>query len=144
MSINDISTNVEKDVYAIIKNKVNFSEEEFMNLSSSDKNDWVEACRLAIILCENKGVEFYNGYRSSDIIDATGKIDIAACVVLVKSKKKLYDVISNSVNRPGTLAEFILLGEVGTSEIVNQAMKTIYEENARDIAKAKNIGIVDK
>ena len=40
---------------------------------------------------------------------------------------KLYDVISNDVNRPGTLAEFILLGEVGTTEIINQAIKNEYD-----------------
>ena len=66
-----------------------------------------------------------------------GNVDLAECVLLVRSKKKLYDVISNDVNRPGTLAEFILLGEVGTTEIINQAIKNEYEETAKDINDAK-------
>ena len=92
-----------KDVYSIISSKVDFTEEEFLNLPSNEKNDWIEACKLAGILYENKASELYNGYRSTDVFDSNGKIDLASCVVLVKSKKKLYDVISNDVNRPGTL-----------------------------------------
>ena len=126
----------EKDVYAIIKNKVDFSEEEFLNLPSNEKNDWIEACRLAIILCENKGVELFNAYRSLNLADSRG-IDIGACVMLVKSKKKAYDVIGNNPNRPGTLAEFILLGEVGTTEIVNEALKLENHETAVELAEGK-------
>ena len=131
-----MNNTTEKDVYEIIKNKVDFTEEEFLNLPSNEKNDWIEACRLAIILCENKGVELFNAYRSLNLADSRG-IDIGACVMLVKSKKKAYDVIGNCVNRPGTLAEFILLGEVGTTEIINQAIKNEYEETAKDINDAK-------
>ena len=137
MSVNEISTNVEKDVYMIIKNKVDFSEEEFLGFPSNEKNDWIEACRLAIILCENKGSELLNSYKSLNLTDNMGNVDLAECVLLVRSKKKLYDVISNDVNRPGTLAEFILLGEVGTTEIINQAIKNEYEETAKDINDAK-------
>ena len=126
-----------KDVYSIISSKVDFTEEEFLNLPSNEKNDWIEACKLASILYENKASELYNGYRSTNVFDSNGKIDLAACVVLVKSKKKLYDVISNDVNRPGTLVEFILLGEVGTQEIVNQAIHNEYREIAKDINDAK-------
>ena len=137
MSVNEISTSVEKDVYTIIKNKVAFSEEEFLGFPSNEKNDWIEACRLAIILCENKGSELLNSYKSLNLTDNMGNVDLAECVLLVRSKKKLYDVISNDVNRPGTLAEFILLGEVGTTEIINQAIKNEYEETAKDINDAK-------
>lgn len=137
MSVNEISTSVEKDVYTIIKNKVDFSEEEFLGFPSNEKNDWIEACRLAIILCENKGSELLNSYKSLNLTDNMGNVDLAECVLLVRSKKKLYDVISNDVNRPGTLAEFILLGEVGTTEIINQAIKNEYEETAKDINDAK-------
>lgn len=126
-----------KDVYEIICGKVDFTEEEFFSLSDKEKNDWIEACRLAAILYENKKVELYNGYRSTKLIDDDGNIDLAECVILVKSKKKLYDVISNDPNRPGTLVEFVLLGEVGTSEIVNQAIHNEYKETAKDINDAK-------
>ena len=126
-----------KDVYSIISSKVDFTEEEFLNLPSNEQNDWIEACKLAGILYENKASELYNGYRSTNVFDSNGKIDLAACVVLVKSKKKLYDVISNYANRPGTLVEFILLGEVGTQEIVNQAIHNEYKETAKDINDAK-------
>ena len=137
MSVNEISTSVEKDVYTIIKNKVDFSEDEFLGFPSNEKNDWIVACRLAIILCENKGSELLNSYKSLNLTDNMGNVDLAECVLLVRSKKKLYDVISNDVNRPGTLAEFILLGEVGTTEIINQAIKNEYEETAKDINDAK-------
>ena len=126
-----------KDVYEIICGKVDFTEEEFFSLADKEKNDWIEACRLAAILYENKKVELYNGYRSTKLIDDNGNIDLAECVILVKSKKKLYDVISNDPNRPGTLVEFVLLGEVGTSEIVNQAIHNEYRETAKDINDAK-------
>ena len=137
MSVNEISTSVEKDVYMIIKNKVDFSEDEFLGFPSNEKNEWIEACRLSIILCENKGSELLNSYKSLNLTDNMGNVDLAECVLLVRSKKKLYDVISNDVNRPGTLAEFILLGEVGTTEIINQAIKNEYEETAKDINDAK-------
>lgn len=138
MSISEISTSVEKDVYTIIKNKVDFSEDEFLSFSSNEKNDWIEACRLAIILCENKGSELINSYKSLNIVDNMGNVDLAECVLLVKSKKKLYDVISNDANRPGTLAEFILLGEVGTTEIINQAIKKENEETAKELNEGIN------
>lgn len=137
MSISEISTSVEKDVYTIIKNKVDFSEDEFLNFSSNEKNAWIEACRLAIILCENKGSELVNAYKSLNIVDNMGNVDLAECVLLVRSKKKLYDVIANNANRPGTLAEFILLGEVGTSEIVNQAIQNEFKATAKEIDDAK-------
>ena len=132
-----MNNTTEKDVYEIIKNKVEFSEEEFLNLPSNEKNDWIESCRLAIIVCENKGVELYNAYRSLNLADNSGNFDIGSCVVLVKSKKKAYDVISNNVNRPGTLAEFILLGEVGTNEVINEALKLENRETAVELAEGK-------
>lgn len=130
--------NTEKDVYSIISSKVDFSEDEFLNFPSNEKNDWIEACRLAIILCENKGSELLNSYKSLNLVDNMGNVDLAECVLLVKSKKKLYDVISNDVNRPGTLAEFILLGEVGTTEIINQAIKNENEETAKELNEGIN------
>lgn len=126
-----------KIVYDIVGSKVEFSEDEFLNLPDKEKNDWIEACRLAAILYENKKTELFNGYRSTKIVDGNGNIDFAECVILVKSKKKLYDVIANDPNRPGTLVEFVLLGEVGTSEIVNQAIHNEYKETAKDINDAK-------
>lgn len=132
-----MNNTTEKDVYEIIKNKVDFSEEEFLNLPSNEKNDWIEACRLAIILCQNKGVELYNAYRSLNLADSRGTFDIGSCVMLVKSKKKAYDVIGNNVNRPGTLAEFILLGEVGTNEVINEALKLENHETAVELAEGK-------
>ena len=126
-----------KDVYEIICGKVEFTEEEFFSLSDKEKNDWIEAWRLAAILYNNKKSELFNGYRSTKIVDGNGNIDFAECVILVKSKKKLYDVISDDPNRPGTLVEFILLGEVGTQEIVNQAIQNEYKDTAKDINDAK-------
>ena len=87
-------------------------------------------------MCENKGVELFNAYRSLNLADSRG-IDIGACVMLVKSKKKAYDVIGNNVNRPGTLAEFILLGEVGTNEVINEALKLENHETAVELAEGK-------
>ena len=126
-----------KDVYEIVCGKVDLNEEEFLSLSNQEKNDWIEACRLAAILYENKKTELFNGYRSTKIVDGNGNIDFAECVILVKSKKKLYDVIANDPNRPGTLVEFVLLGEVGTQEIVNQAIHNEYKETAKEIDDAK-------
>lgn len=126
-----------KDVYEIVCGKVELSEEDFLNLPSNEKNDWIEACKLAAILYNNKKSELFNGYRSTKIVDGNGNIDFAECVILVKSKKKLYDVISDDPNRPGTLVEFVLLGEVGTQEIVNQAIQNEYKETAKEINDAK-------
>ena len=33
-----------------------FTEEEFFSLSDKEKNDWIEACRLAAILYDNKKI----------------------------------------------------------------------------------------
>ena len=35
-----------KDVYSIVCGKIDLSEEEFLNLPSNEKNDWIESCRI--------------------------------------------------------------------------------------------------
>ena len=62
-------TDVEKEVYSLLKDKLNITEEEFALLSSFEKNDWVESCKLAKLLYENKYNEFYDGYKDTDIGD---------------------------------------------------------------------------
>ena len=92
---------------------------------------------LVMILLGSTYAYFSISGEDNDFGGNMGNVDLAKCVLLVRSKKKLYDVISNDPNRPGTLVEFVLLGEVGTSEIVNQAIHNEYKETAKDINDAK-------
>ena len=60
-------TDVEKEIYNILKDNLNISEEEFALLPVSERNDWVEACKLARLLYENRYDELYEGYKDTDI-----------------------------------------------------------------------------
>lgn len=128
----NISNNVEKDVYSIIKNRINCSEEEFLKLPNIEKTEWEEACRLALILEENKPNQLYEGYGSTEMY-VDGKFDLAAAAEIIRKKKKIYDVVDDYISKPSSLTEFILLGESKTTEIVNAGLKSINEETAKEL-----------
>ena len=128
----NFSSNVEKDVYHIIKNRINCSEEDFLKLSSVEKAEWEEACRLAIILFDNKPEQLYEVYGSTEMY-VNGKFDLAAAAEIIRKKKKIYDVVDDYISKPSSLTEFVLLGDSKTIEVVNDGLKNINEETVKEL-----------
>lgn len=126
-------TNVEKETYEVLGNRLGISMEEFSKMPSSERNEWVEACRVAKLLNENKPSELYDGYHMTNMYDEAGNFSLEIGSDIVRSKKRAMDVVKKYVDFTGTLPQFILLGEIGTQGLINEALKEMNNETARNL-----------
>ena len=137
-------TNVEIETYEVLGNRLGISEEEFMGLASSERNEWVESCRVAKLLNENKSSELYEGYYMTTMYDEEGNFSLDSATDIIRSKKKAMDVVKKYVDFTGTLPQFVLLGEEGTHKLVNDALREMNNETARDLEEGKILSDDDK
>ena len=125
-------TDVEKDVYNVLKEKLNMTEEEFGLLPVSERNDWVEACKLARLLYENRYDELYEGYKDTDVFK-DGEFDLVEASEMIRQKKNIFIDLEKHMNFNGSLPQFILLGENNNYILVNEGLKNINTKNAIDM-----------
>lgn len=125
-------TDVEKDIYNVLKDKLNMTEEEFGLLPVSERNDWVEACKLAKLLYENRKDELYEGYKDTDIYK-NGEFDLVEATEMIRQKKNIFIDLEKDMNFNGSLPQFILLGENNNYKLVNEGLKNINIKNAQDM-----------
>ena len=125
-------TDVEKEIYNILKDKLNISEEEFALLPVSERNDWVEACKLARLLYENRYDELYEGYKDTDVFK-DGEFDLVEASEMIRQKKNIFIDLEKHMNFNGSLPQFILLGENNNYILVNEGLKNINTKNAIDM-----------
>ena len=125
---------IDKETYDVIKKSVEFSEDEFMNMSDSERKEWVDACRLARILDSECHDVMVKGYSSSGMYSDNGTFNLSIATCIVRSKKRMLNVIEKYTDIDITPAQFILMGEEGTFKFQNDAMKQINLETARDLA----------
>ena len=125
-------TDVEKDVYNVLKEKLNMTEEEFGLLPVSERNDWVEACKLARLLYENRYDELYEGYKNTDVFK-DGEFNLVEATEMIRQKKNIFIDLEEHMNFNGSLPQFILLGENNNFILVNEGLKNINTKNAIDM-----------
>lgn len=125
-------TDVEKDVYNVLKDKLNMTEEEFALLPVSERNDWVEACKLAKLLYENRKDELYEGYKDTDVFK-DGEFNLVEATEMIRQKKNIFIDLEKDMNFNGSLPQFILLGENNNYKLVNEGLKNINIKNAIDM-----------
>ena len=125
-------TDVEKDVYNVLKEKLNMTEEEFGLLPVSERNDWVEACKLARLLYENRYDELYEGYKDTDVFK-DGEFDLVEASEMIRQKKNIFIDLEEHMNFNGSLPQFILLGENNNFILVNEGLKNINTKNVKDM-----------
>lgn len=125
-------TDVEKDAYNVLKDKLNMTEEEFALLPVSERNDWVEACKLAKLLYENRKDELYEGYKDTDVFK-NGEFDLVEATEMIRQKKNIFIDLEKVMNFNGSLPQFILLGENNNYKLVNEGLKNINTKNAIDM-----------
>ena len=125
-------TDVEKDVYNVLKDKLNITEEQFGLLSSFERNDWVEACKLARLLYEKRYDELYEGYKDTDVFK-NGEFDLVEATEMIRQKKNIFIDLEKSMNFNGSLPQFILLGENNNYKLVSEGLKNINIKNVLDM-----------
>lgn len=125
-------TDVEKDIYNVLKDKLNITEEEFALLPVSERNDWVEACKLARLLYENRKDELYEGYKDTDVFK-NGEFDLVEATEMIRQKKNIFIDLEKEMNFNGSLPQFILLGENNNYKLVSEGLKNINNKNAIDM-----------
>lgn len=125
-------TDVEKDIYNVLKDKLNITEEEFALLPVSERNDWVEACKLARLLYENRKDELYEGYKDTDVFKS-GEFDLVEATEMIRQKKNIFIDLEKSMNFNGSLPQFILLGENNNYKLVSEGLKNINIKNVKDM-----------
>ena len=125
-------TDVEKDIYNVLKDKLNITEEEFALLPVSERNDWVEACKLSRLLYENRKDELYEGYKDTDVFK-NGEFDLVEATEMIRQKKNIFIDLEKSMNFNGSLPQFILLGENNNYKLVSEGLKNINNKNAIDM-----------
>ena len=125
-------TDVEKDVYNVLKEKLNMTEEEFGLLPVSERNDLVEACKLARLLYENRKDELYEGYKDTDVFK-NGEFDLVEATEMIRQKKNIFIDLEKEMNFNGSLPQFILLGENNNYKLVSEGLKNINNKNVKDM-----------
>lgn len=125
-------TDVEKEIYNVLKDRLNMTEEEFALLPVSERNDWVEACKLARLLYENRYDELYEGYKDTDVFK-DGEFDLVEASEMIRQKKNIFIDLEKHMNFNGSLPQFILLGENNNYILVNEGLKNINTKNAIDM-----------
>ena len=125
-------TDVEKDIYNVLKDKLNMTEEEFALLPVSERNDWVEACKLAKLLYENRKDELYEGYKDTDVFK-NGEFDLVEATEMIRQKKNIFIDLEKEMNFNGSLPQFILLGENNNYKLVSEGLKNINNKNVKDM-----------
>ena len=125
-------TDVEKDVYNVLKEKLNMTEEEFGLLPVSERNDLVEACKLARLLYENRKDELYEGYKNTDVFK-DGEFNLVEATEMIRQKKNIFIDLEEHMNFNGSLPQFILLGENNNFILVNEGLKNINTKNVKDM-----------
>ena len=130
-------TSVELETYEVLGNRLGISEEEFASLPMVERNEWVESCRVARILNENKSDELYEGYYMTDMYDEDGNFSLVQATDIVRSKKRAMDVVKKYVDFTGSLPQFVLLGDKGTDALINEALKEMNNETARMLDEGK-------
>ena len=125
-------TDVEKEIYNVLKDKLNMTEEEFALLPVSERNDWVEACKLARLLYENRYDELYEGYKNTDVFK-DGEFDLVEASEMIRQKKNIFIDLEKHMNFNGSIPQFILLGENNNYILVNEGLKNINTKNAIDM-----------
>ena len=129
-------TDVEKDIYNVLKDKLNLTEEEFALLPVSERNDWVEAYKLARLLYENRKDELYEGYKDTDVFK-NGEFDLVEATEMIRQKKNIFIDLEKEMNFNGSLPQFILLGENNNYKLVSEGLKNINIKNAIDIENSE-------
>lgn len=124
---------VEKQTYGVIKDRTHMSEEEFMGLPANERSEWVDACRLTLLLWETKKEDLHEGYCNTDMYTESGSFDLGAAVEIVRNKKRALDVVEKYTDVDLTPAQFVLMGDVGTHALVNEAMKQINLDTAKEL-----------
>lgn len=124
---------VEEQTYRVVKDKVNMSLEDFMNLSIDERNDWVEACRMAILLEKTNHDKMFLGYKDTDMYSEKGTFNLASATEIIKNKKKALESIERGSNVDLTVAQFILLGNDESNKLVNDTLREINLEIAKEL-----------
>lgn len=137
-------TSVEKETYEVLGNRLGMSEEEFASMPTSERSEWVESCRVARLLNENKSSELYEGYYMTNMYDEDGKFSLVDATDIVRSKRRIMDVVKKYVDFTGTLPQFVLLGENGTHDLINEALKEMNSETARILEEGKTLSDEEK
>ena len=128
---------VERQTYEAIKKSVSFSYDEFMEMLDTERAEWVDACRLARLLNEEKGETLYEGYHQTSMFDEEGNFDLGNATSIMFSKKRALGVIEKYTDIDLTPAQFILLGENKTQELVNSGLKIINLETAKTLDEGR-------
>lgn len=137
-------TNVELETYEVLGNRLGISREEFAGLPIIERCEWVEACRVARILNENKPDELYEGYYMTDMFDEDGCFSLVDATDIVRNKKKAMDVVKRYVDFTGSLPQFVLLGDKGTDQLINEALKEMNNETARLVNEGRVLSSDEK
>lgn len=121
----------EKQTFRVIKDRIGMSEEEFFACPSDEIREWVDACRLALLLEETNNEKLFEGYKDTEMYSANGTFNLAAATEIVRNKKRALDVVERGTDIDLTPAQFILMGEEESSSFVHEAMKHMNLETAK-------------
>ncbi len=123
----------DKQTYKVIKDRIGLTEEEFNMLPEVERKEWVDACRLALVLFENKYDELYNGYKETEMFSSNANFNLAAAVEIIRSKKRALDAIERDKLVDLTPAQFILMGDDESKEFIEKALSDINLNTAKEL-----------
>lgn len=136
-NLGDGAESTEKQTYRVIKDRIGISEEEFMSLSIDERNEWVDACRLALLLQETNSEKMYDGYKDTDMYSENKTFNLGAATEIVRNKKRTLIVIEKQTDIDLTPAQFILMGDVESRDLVNEMLKQINLDTVNTLSESR-------
>lgn len=127
------AVSVERQTFMAITEYTGLKEDEFFKLTGAERQEWVDACRLALLLVETNSDKLYEGYKSTDMYNADGTFNLGAATSIIRSKRRLLVSIERDGNIDLTDAQFILLGDVETKRLASEVLKEINLETAKEL-----------
>lgn len=127
------AVSIEMQTFMAIEEYTGIKEKEFFELSNIERQEWVDACRLALLLVETNSDNLYAGYKSTDMYNADGTFNLGAAASIIRSKRRLLVSIERDGNIDLTDAQFILLGDVETKNLASEVLKEINLETAKEL-----------
>lgn len=129
---------VDEEVFSTIRKNVEFTEEEFMNMPDPERKEWIDAWRLAKLLDSERHDEMVKGYKNTEVYSENETYNLSVATVMIHGKKRALNIVEKYTDIDLTPAQFILMGDLGTKDFLNDAMKEINKQTIINSADYKN------
>ena len=118
----------ERDAYMLIRNKLGYSEEEYLKLSYIERRELSLAYRTAKRLGLEQMNKLYDGYRDTNMFSSDGTYDLGTATLIIKEKIAILSLAKTKLKVTDSIDDFILKGNEETNKVWNKVREAYASE----------------